>query len=213
MLTTTASVALEICIFKEMNKWFFHALSYICLTFIMKLNDVKHQIWTWAYVTILNSLSKMYTPLISGYIDLKQFFLCYKYCKLVFWSDISSLPFPSLWYGAWKTETATTIRTSQICIFNNEKHQFCTLCTCASHFCTFCIRFRPFHDVKWHDLSTRRHFLLICFEISKLQVTSFFNENTEAEMPLILKNKSRNVPEAETFFRIRFSMMKICEMQ
>ena len=38
---------------------------------------------------------------------------------------------------------------SQICIFDNEKHQFCTLCPCIFHFCTFRRRSRSFHDVKW----------------------------------------------------------------
>ena len=31
----------------------------------------------------------------------------------------------------------TKTRTSQICIFTNEKQKFCTLCTCYFYFCTF----------------------------------------------------------------------------
>ena len=36
-----------------------------------------------------------------------------------------------------------------ICIFDSEKQQFCTLCTCNFHFWTFRRCFRSFHDVKW----------------------------------------------------------------
>ena len=45
--------------------------------------------------------------------------------------------------------TTTITRTSQICIFYNEKQYFCT---CDVHFCTFHDRSRSFHDAKWPDL-------------------------------------------------------------
>ena len=38
-------------------------------------------------------------------------------------------------------------RTSQICLFNNEKQEFCTLCTCIFHFCTFRKRSCSFQGV------------------------------------------------------------------
>ena len=37
----------------------------------------------------------------------------------------------------------------QICIFDNEKQYFCTLCTCIFHLLTFWGRSRSFYDVKW----------------------------------------------------------------
>ena len=36
----------------------------------------------------------------------------------------------------------------QICIFDNEKQYFCTLCTCIFRFLTFCRRSPSFYDVK-----------------------------------------------------------------
>jgi len=34
------------------------------------------------------------------------------------------------------------------CIFDDEKQQFCTLCTSNFHFCTFCRRYRSFDEVE-----------------------------------------------------------------
>ena len=96
-------------------------------------------------------------------------------------------------------------------MFNNEKQQFCTLCTSVFHFCTICIRFRPLHDVKWRDLSNKHDFYYF-LGISKPPENSYFN-NTEAEMSLILKNMLRNVPEAEIFSEFLYRMLKICKMQ
>ena len=39
--------------------------------------------------------------------------------------------------------------TSLMCIFDNEKQRFCTLCTCIFYFLTFRRRSRSFYDVKW----------------------------------------------------------------
>ena len=49
-----------------------------------------------------------------------------------------------------QTTTPRTRRTtiSQICIINEEKQLFCTLCTCIFRFCAFHSRSRSIHDVK-----------------------------------------------------------------
>ena len=39
--------------------------------------------------------------------------------------------------------------TAQICIFDNEKQYFCTLCACIYLVLTFCRRSCSFFDVKW----------------------------------------------------------------
>ena len=47
------------------------------------------------------------------------------------------------------TSTTTATKTPQICIFDNKKQYFCTLCTCIFHLLTFRRRSRSFYDVKW----------------------------------------------------------------
>ena len=47
------------------------------------------------------------------------------------------------------TTRMTTTKTPQICIFDNEKQYFCTVCTCIFHLLTFWRRSRSFYDVKW----------------------------------------------------------------
>ena len=44
----------------------------------------------------------------------------------------------------------------QICIFDNEKQYFCTLCTCIFHLLTFWRRSRSFYDLTWNDLFCSR---------------------------------------------------------
>jgi len=41
-----------------------------------------------------------------------------------------------------------TTRASQICIFEDKKQQFCTLCTCTFHTCSFRSLSSAIHDVK-----------------------------------------------------------------
>ena len=59
----------------------------------------------------------------------------------------------------------------QICIFDNEKHYFCMLCTCMFHLLTFWRRSRSFYDVKWpilqlcgrcENMMTNVQFVFIC---------------------------------------------------
>ena len=45
--------------------------------------------------------------------------------------------------------TTTATKTPQICIFDNEKQYFCSLCTCIFHLLTFWTRPRSFYEVKW----------------------------------------------------------------
>ena len=50
-----------------------------------------------------------------------------------------------LWAVLFTTTTAT--KTPKICIFDNGKQYFCTLCTCIFHLLTFWKRSRSFYDV------------------------------------------------------------------
>ena len=43
----------------------------------------------------------------------------------------------------------------RVCIFDNEKQEFCTLCTCIFHYWKFRRRSRSFHNVKWPVLQLR----------------------------------------------------------
>jgi len=51
--------------------------------------------------------------------------------------------------GAKLGSTTTVTKPPQICIFENEKQYFCTLCTWIFHLLTFWRRSRSFYDVKW----------------------------------------------------------------
>ena len=54
----------------------------------------------------------------------------------------------------------------QICIFDNEKQHFCTLCTCIFQLLTFWRRSRSFYDVKWPVLQLcgrREHIICLLY--------------------------------------------------
>ena len=63
--------------------------------------------------------------------------------------DRKELWFPYLQKNNEFFVTTTATKTPQICIFDNGKQYFCTLCTCIFHLLTFWRRPRSFYDVKW----------------------------------------------------------------
>ena len=56
------------------------------------------------------------------------------------------------------TTTTTAAKTSQICIFDNEKQYFCTLCTCIFHLLTL----KTFSFFLRREMTTEFNFVFLC---------------------------------------------------
>ena len=87
--------------------------------------------------------------------------------------------------------TTTATKTLQICLFDNEKQYFCTLCTCIFHLLTFWRRSRSFYDVKWpvlqlcgrrQHMMTKFNFVFLCpkrlFQFNSRTVRTHFSSIT-----------------------------------
>ena len=95
-------------------------------------------------------------------------------------------------------------KTPQICIFDNEKQYFCTLCTCSFQLLTFWRRSRSFYGVKWpfcscvDDVSIRWqmfNFVFLCpkrwFQFnSRILRTHFSSKMTLNNWKLIAETQS-----------------------
>ena len=104
----------------------------------------------------------------------------------------------------------------QICIFDNEKQYFCTLCTCIFHFWIFWRRSRSFYDVKGPDLQfcgRREHMMTnvqYCLLIGEALVRIWFQDRTHFSSIMTSNNRVIITETRSYIFRWRSRCCRRC---